>query len=87
MIVLKSSYQRCSIRKAVLKKLAILIGKHLCWGLFFNKSAGLQAGKFIIKRLQHRYFPVNTTKFVKTYFLKDISERLLLNFINSKWKI
>ena len=33
-IVLKRSYQRCSIKKAVLKNLAILIAKHLCWSLF-----------------------------------------------------
>ena len=33
-IALKSSYRRCSIKKAVLKNLAILIGKHLCWSLF-----------------------------------------------------
>ena len=30
---------------------AKFIGKHLCWSLFFNKVAGLQALK---KRLQHR---------------------------------
>ena len=30
----RSSHQRCSIRKAVLKNFAILTGKHLCWSLF-----------------------------------------------------
>ena len=33
-IVLKRNYQRCSIKKAVLKNLAILLAKHLCWSLF-----------------------------------------------------
>ena len=33
-IALKSSYRMCSIKNAVLKNLAILIGKHLCWSLF-----------------------------------------------------
>ena len=33
-IALKSSYRKCSIKKAALKKLAILIGKHLRWSLF-----------------------------------------------------
>ena len=37
-----------------------LTGKHLCWGLFFNKFAGHQSCNFIkawIKnRLQHKYF-------------------------------
>ena len=38
------------------------------------------------KQLQHRFFPVNITKFLKTSILKDICERLLLNFIDSKPK-
>ena len=33
----KSSYRRCSIKKAVLKNSQILTGKHLCWNLFFKK--------------------------------------------------
>ena len=33
-IALKSSYRMCSIKNPVLKNLAILIGKHLCWSLF-----------------------------------------------------
>ena len=32
-IALKSSHRRCSIRKAVLKNLAIIIEKYLCWNL------------------------------------------------------
>ena len=30
----RNSHWRCSIKKAVLKNLAISIGKHLCWNLF-----------------------------------------------------
>ena len=45
----KSSHQRCSEKRAVLKSFAIFIGKHLCWSLFFN---------FIKKRLQSRYFTI-----------------------------
>ena len=52
----------------------------------FNKFAGLQAGNFIIKRLQRRFFPVNIAKLSEASILKDICERLLLNFIDSKWK-
>ena len=33
----RSSYRRCSIKKAVLKNFAIFTGKHLCWGLFLIK--------------------------------------------------
>ena len=34
---LESNRQRCSIKKAVLKKLTIFTGKHLCWSLFLIK--------------------------------------------------
>ena len=47
----------------------------------FNRLAGLQAGNFITKRFQHRGFPVDMVKFLKTSILKDICERLLLNFL------
>ena len=36
----RSSHQRCSVRKGVLRNLAKLIGKHLCQSLSFNKVAG-----------------------------------------------
>ena len=47
----------------------------------FNKFTGLQSGNFITKTLQHRCFPVNIVKFLKTSILKDICERLLPNFL------
>ena len=47
----------------------------------FNKFADLQTGNFITKRLEHRCFPVNIAKFLKTPILKDIFERLLLNSV------
>ena len=36
----------------------------------FNKVAGLRAGNFIKKRLQHRCFPVNVAKNLKTAFCR-----------------
>ena len=36
----------------------------------FNKVAGLKACIFIKKRLQHRCFPVNIAKFLRTPILK-----------------
>ena len=47
----------------------------------FNKVAW----KFIKKRLQHRCFPVNISKFVRTPILKNICERILLqsSFVNN----
>ena len=73
----RSSHQRCSI-KAVLKNFAIFTRKHLCWNLFFNKVAGLQACNFIKKRLQRRRLTVNIPKYLRTPLLKNICERLFL---------
>ena len=39
----RSSHQRCSIKKSVLKKFTKFIGKHLCQILFFNKVVGLSS--------------------------------------------
>ena len=44
----------------------------------FNKVAGLQAWKFVKKRLQHSCFPVNNAKSLRTPILKNICERRLL---------
>ena len=41
-IIVRSSHQRCSIKKGVLKNFAKFTGKCLCQGLFFNKVAGLK---------------------------------------------
>ena len=46
----------------------------------YNKVAGLQVCNFIKERLQHRCFPVKFEKFLRTTFLKNICERLLLSF-------
>ena len=37
----RSSHQRCSVTKGILRNFAKFTGKHLCQGLFFNKVAGL----------------------------------------------
>ena len=47
-------------KKGVLKNLAKFTGKHLCWSFFFKKVAGLS--------LQHRCFPVNFAKFLRTLY-------------------
>ena len=43
------------MKKVVLKNLAIITGKHLCWSLF-HKVADHKACNFIKKRLQYRCF-------------------------------
>ena len=52
----KNSHWRCCIEKAVLKNLAMFIGKHLCRRLF------------LIKLFQHRCFYVNIAKYRKHLF-------------------
>ena len=44
----------------------------------YNKVAVLQPSNFPKERLQHKFFPVNIGKFLKTPILKNICERLLL---------
>ena len=74
----RTSHQRCSMKKSVLRIFAKFTGKHLCQSLFFNKVAGLRPAIFLKKRLWHRCFPVNFAKFLRTPFLQNSSGRLLL---------
>ena len=46
---------------------------------FLNKVAGLRPGTLLKKRSWYRCFPVNFVKFLRTHFLQNTSERLLLN--------
>ena len=62
--------------------MVIFTEKHLCWSLFLNKNTGLQSWNFK-KRFQHRCFPVNIVKFLRTFVLKNICERLLKRFPTS----
>ena len=74
----RSSHQRCSMKKGVLRNFTKFTGKHLCQSLFFNKVAGLRPATLLKKRLWHRCFPVNFVKFLRTPFLQNTSGRLLL---------
>ena len=38
----RSSHQRCSMKKGVLRNFTKFTGKQLCQSLFFNKVAGLR---------------------------------------------
>ena len=66
-----------SSKKAVFKNFA---EKHLRWSPYLNKNVGLQSWNFIKKRLQHRLFPVNIAKFLRTPVLENICERLFERF-------
>ena len=61
-------------KKGVLKSCPIFTRKHLCWSLFDTLGVN-----FITKRLQHRYFPANITKFLRSPIFKNICKQLHLN--------
>ena len=75
-IVLKCNYKRCSIKKLFLNSNSNINSEALVLESLFNKFASLQVGNFITKRLQHSCFPVSIAKFLKTYIVNDIFERL-----------
>ena len=73
----RSSHQRCSIKKIVLKNFAIFTGKHLCWSLILIKAwrpATLWKRDFL-----QRYFSVNIAKSLITPILKCICKRMPLD--------
>ena len=52
-----------------------------------NKVAGLKAGNFNKKRLQHRCFPVKIAKFLRTAFLYDTSGSCFCQFDNDNCSV
>ena len=60
----RSSHQRCSVTKGVLRNFAKFTGKPLCKSLFFNKVADLRPETLFKKRLRYRCFP-EVCNFVK----------------------
>ena len=53
----------------------------LCQSLFFNKVAGLRPATLLKKSLWHRCFLVKFAKFLRTPFLQNTFEQLLLNSV------
>ena len=61
------------MKKGVLRNFTNFTGKYLCQSLFFNKLADLRPATLLKKRLWHKCFPVNFTKFLRTPFLQNTS--------------
>ena len=78
-ITCRGSHRRCSVKKSILKNSTKLTGKHLCWNFFFNKVAGLitkwsntiKQQSLQTSTVQHRCFPLNFVKFLRTRFFKE----------------
>ena len=67
---LRSSHQRCSVRKSVLRNFAKFTGKHLCQNLFFNKVADL-ACNFIKKENLAQVFSSEFCEISKNTFFTE----------------
>ena len=83
----RSSHQRCSVRKGVLRNFTKFTKKHLCQSRFFNKVAGLRPATLLKKSSQHRCFPVNFAEFLRTPFLQNTSGRLLFAIVTRSGQI
>ena len=83
----KSSHQKRSTKKGVLKNIAKFTGKQLCQSLFFNKVAGLRPATLLKKRLWHRRFPTNFAIFLRTLSWQNTSGRLRLVMSYYHWRI
>ena len=58
------------MKTGVLRNFTKFTGNHLCQSLFFNKVTGVRCATLLKKRIWHRCFPVNFTKFLRTPFLQ-----------------
>ena len=76
--------EAATVKKTDLKIFTNFTGKHLCRSLFF--SLFFNKGFLLKERLRHKCFIVNFAKFLRTPFLQDTSERLLLIFQLKKVK-
>ena len=76
----RSSHQRCSLWKGVLRNFAKFTGKHLLQSLFLNEVAGPEPATLLKKILCHRFFPVNFAKFLRKSFLHNTSGQPPLSF-------
>ena len=59
-------------KKGVLRNFANFTGKHLCWSFFLIELQ--EVCSFIKKRLRHRRFPEEFTKFLRTPNLKTVND-------------
>ena len=76
----KSSRLQMFFKIGVLKNFCNIHMKAPVLDAPFNKVAGLELCNFIKKILQHRCFPANIAKFLRTPILNNICEQVLLYF-------
>ena len=75
----RSSHQRCSVKKRVLRNFAKFTGKHLCPRLFFNKVAGLRLNLENLKNLWSNSKTVNSRLNYRAYRVNQLWYTLPVN--------
>ena len=78
-VICKSSCPKAFCKKGVRKNSAKSTGKQVCRSLSFNNVAGLRNANLSKKRLWHRCFVTNFTKFLRTLFFIEHLQLLLLH--------
>ena len=78
----RSSHQRSSVEKGILKSFAKFTGKHPCQILFLIKLQA-QPAKLLKNWPWHKCLAANFAKFLRTLFLQDNSGQLLLHAITN----
>ena len=85
----RSSQQRCSIIKRVLRNFAKFTRKHLCQSLFFNKVAD-EACNFIKKETLAQVFSCEFCEIFENIFftehLRTTAPGCKTNYSSEKWK-
>ena len=71
LVFYRRSHQRCSIKKALLKNIAIFTGKHLCWSLFLIKLEDLRACNFIKRETSPQVFSRGHCKIFKNIYFEE----------------
>ena len=76
-----SSHWSCLVKIGVLRHFANFTWKHLCWSFFL-----IETFYFLLeKRLQHRCFPVEFAKFLRTTNLKSGNDCFWILFFHLEW--
>ena len=78
----RSSQQRCSLKKDVLKNLWNFTEKHLYWSLFLIKLQTFRPATLLGRDSNTGFLLVKFAKFLRASILKNICERLLLTKLN-----
>ena len=75
--------RRCSVKKVILE-ISQYSQKNTCARVSFIFSSGLRPASLFKKRLWHRYFPVSFVKFLRTLFITEHHQWLLLKTYHRK---